>query len=140
MFDINKISEKDLIRVEEKENMFNKCKDFVYKNTKKNERGKRELLMSRSEMIIKFEEFGLTNESAKNYYYLIVNKSDEFEKKENKREQVEQFIQKFPNLTTKEYIKNFMNFFEMSESCARTYIQNHKREIKNKNEQKMNKK
>ena len=140
MLNVNEINEKDLIRVEEKENMFNKCKDFVFKNTKKNEKGKRELLMKRSEVINKFEEFGLTNESAKNYYYLIVNKSDEFEKKESKKEKVEQFIQKFPNLTTKEYIKNFMNFFEMSESCARTYIQNHKREIKNKNEQKMNKK
>ena len=140
MLNVNEINEKDLIRVEEKENMFNKCKDFVYKNTKKNERGKRELLMSRSEMIIKFEEFGLTNESAKNYYYLIVNKSDEFEKKENKREQVEQFIQKFPNLTTKEYIKNFMNFFNMSECGARTYLQNAKKKFNIEKEQKMNKK
>ena len=136
MFDINEISEKDLIRVEEKENMFNKCKDFVFKNTKAKENGKKELLLTRSEVINKFEEFGLTNESAKNYYYLIVNKSDEFEKKENKREQVEQFIQKFPKLTTKEYIKNFMNFFNMSESCARTYLQNAKKKFNNENNKK----
>ena len=136
MFDINEISEKDLIRVEEKENMFNKCKDFVFKNTKAKENGKKELLLTRSEVINKFEEFGLTNESAKNYYYLIVNKSDEFEKKENKREQVEQFIQKFPKLTTKEYIKNFMNFFNMSESCARTYLQNAKKKFNIENNKK----
>lgn len=131
MLNVNEINEKDLVRIEEKENLFNKCKDFVFKNTKVNENGKRELLMKRSEVLSKFEEFGLTNESSKNYYYLIVNKSDEFEKKESKKEKVEQFIQKFPNLSTKEYIKNFMKFFEMSESCARTYIQNHKKEHKN---------
>ena len=129
MFDINKISEKDLIRVEDKGNMFNKCKDIVMKNTKTNEDGKKELMITRSEMIIKFEELGLTNETSKNYYYLIVNKSGEYEKKENKRKKVEEFVTKFPNLTSKEYVKNFMNFFNMSESCARTYLQNVKKKI-----------
>lgn len=127
VFDINKIDMKDLVKVEEKENMFKKCQDFVNQNTKVNDDGMKELMLKRSEVISAFEEFGLTNETAKNYYYLIVNKNGEYEKKENKREKVALFIQKFPNLTDKEYIKNFQKFLDMSASCARTYLQHYKK-------------
>ena len=134
MMNVEDIKESDLVVVEEKENKFKKCEEIVKGLSVKDESGYLKLSKKRSEVIDEFMKVGLSEESAKNYYYLIVNKGGKYKKEKSKKVLVEEFMEKFgSDKSSKFYVKNFMKCFDMSEMGARTYLNNFRKSEREKN-------